>query len=103
MVYAAADGLEGLGLLQRCAVDLLITDVEMPRLGGRRFAARVRRMSPHLPVLFVSGSNAGDGFEGLGEPWAFLGKPFSFVALLEQVETLLARRGLCGPPVRVAG
>lgn len=74
-VIEAEDGLEALSLLSRkdpgIVVDLVITDVRMPRMGGRALAANLAqdRMSP--PVLFVSGSHMPSDLSG-----PLLRKPF---------------------------
>jgi CheY-like chemotaxis protein len=54
-VLEAADGESALGVLGRCAVDLLFTDVVMPGLNGFEVARRARRDRPALKVLFASG------------------------------------------------
>jgi two-component system cell cycle sensor histidine kinase/response regulator CckA len=60
-VLAAADGLEAISLAKNHAgeIDLLITDIVMPRLGGRELAEDLRRTMPDLKILFISGY-AGD-------------------------------------------
>ena len=60
-VLPAADGLEAIALAKRHAaeIDLLITDIVMPRLGGRELAEELRRSMPGLKILFISGY-AGD-------------------------------------------
>jgi PAS domain S-box-containing protein len=56
-VIAAADGEEALAACERHAgaIDLLLTDAVMPRLGGGELARRVRAMRPGVKVLFMSG------------------------------------------------
>jgi PAS domain S-box-containing protein len=56
-VLEARDGVEALGIAAAHAgpIDLLVTDVVMPRMGGVALARRLRAERPGLPVLFVSG------------------------------------------------
>ena len=56
-VLEAADGVDALGVL-RCfgrAVDLLITDVQMPRMMGTDLVQAVRSDYPNIPVVYISG------------------------------------------------
>ena len=57
VVHAAASGAEALGLLERLdrPVDVLLTDMVMPGMGGRELAERVLRQRPDTPVVFMSG------------------------------------------------
>ncbi len=75
-------------------LDLLLTDVVLPRMSGRELAARMRELRPSLPVLYMSGyadkAVLHNGF--LEEGAAFLEKPFSKSALLARVGELLRRR-----------
>jgi CheY-like chemotaxis protein len=94
-VLRAADGAAGLEHLRHRPVDMLITDLDMPIVNGRELAGRARAMWPDLPVLFISGSAADADFESdraVG-PSGFLSKPFSFSALMSEIENLLERRG----------
>ncbi len=63
------DGLAALEYLESHpqAVDLLLTDLVMPRMGGQELVERVRARWPRLPVLCMSGTPAALG-EG-PEPW----------------------------------
>lgn len=55
-VLSAEDGLDALSVLKReRSIDLLFTDVVMPRLNGFELAARAREAAPLLKVLFTSG------------------------------------------------
>ena len=55
-VVSAADGHEALAILRGdAAIDLLLTDVVMPGMGGRELAARLEAARPGLRVLFTSG------------------------------------------------
>jgi PAS domain S-box-containing protein len=69
-------------------IDLLISDVVMPHLGGFELAEALHRVRPALRVLLISGY-PGDRVPGDAE---FLAKPFSRETLLERVGQLIARR-----------
>jgi CheY-like chemotaxis protein len=91
-VIVAADAFDALRLLQQThiAVDLLVTDVQMPGMRGDALVHQIRASWPDLPVLFVSGEPA---FASLpdesGGRSRFLLKPFGPEELLETVKTLV--------------
>jgi len=95
-VTVATDGAEAVALLAGPAAPadlrLIITDLMMPRLGGRELVELIRRTRPGLRVLVMSGLASG---EPSGEPSgadagdAFLLKPFRPETLLQQVHALL--------------
>ncbi len=94
-VLEAAHGLEALETFERRAgpIDLVVTDVVMPQMGGRQLADRLAAMRPGTRVLFVSGYPADAvSAEGVSVPGtAFLQKPFTAGALLGEVKRLLER------------
>ena len=90
-VIEAGDGIEALAAADAAPpLALLVTDVAMPRMGGRELAARLRGRFPGLRTLFVSGYT--DGALGdAGDPaTAFLPKPFMSAELATAVRGLLA-------------
>jgi PAS domain S-box-containing protein len=92
-VLEAGDGEEALRLASEDQpIDLLLSDLRMPRLGGGELAKALRRAQPTLRVLFMSGyterSGVGDG-DGLARE-TVLQKPFSNADLLAAVEEALA-------------
>jgi DNA-binding response OmpR family regulator len=72
-------------------LDLLVTDVVMPTLLGTALAARIDRVRPGVPVLFISGYNEDPEAMWLREirSSAFLEKPFEATELLDAVRTRL--------------
>ncbi len=91
-VIEARDGKEALELAERHTgpLDLLVSDLVMPKVGGQELAARLTKSHPLLRVLFVSGypdEEASAG--GLGPHAAFLQKPCSPAALSSRVRELL--------------
>jgi signal transduction histidine kinase/ActR/RegA family two-component response regulator len=84
-VLEARDGREAIRVAAGypSRIDLLITDMVMPNLGGSELFAHLRLLRPDLRVLFVSGYTDEDMIRrGLkGEGSAFLQKPFTAKAL----------------------
>jgi signal transduction histidine kinase/CheY-like chemotaxis protein len=89
-VLVAPDGMDALHLLQDLAAepDLVLTDVVMPRMGGRELAAALRERHIHVPVLFMSGYQ--DGEEMPDDPrYSYIAKPFTPDALVDKVRRAL--------------
>ena len=61
-VLMASNGVEALEVLdrERIAVDLVITDVAMPKMRGDELARQIATRIPAIPVIFVSGYDSGD-------------------------------------------
>jgi CheY-like chemotaxis protein len=53
-VLTAADGLDGLHALSKSLPDLIISDLNMPRMSGFEFLAVVRERFPHIATIAVS-------------------------------------------------
>jgi PAS domain S-box-containing protein len=88
----AADGPAGLAVLRSQArVDLLITDVGLPGLGGRQLAEAARSLRRGMPIILITGY-AGAALDGLeaGADLAILRKPFPLDALTNRARSLLA-------------
>jgi len=54
-VVTAADGVEGLHSLSKSLPNLIISDLNMPRMSGFEFLAVVRRRFPHIATIAMSG------------------------------------------------
>jgi CheY-like chemotaxis protein len=81
-VEAAADGLEAVEKASRFALDLLVVDLMMPRLGGAETIQILRSLQPGLPVVVVSGLGKDEICARAPEAAIILQKPFSILQLL---------------------
>jgi two-component system, chemotaxis family, CheB/CheR fusion protein len=97
IVLQARDGREGLTICETHGgrIDLLVSDVVMPRLGGRELAEAAVKVRPGLKVLFMSGHTQDEVFRGsVAKGAAFLKKPFSADTFAKTVRaTLDAKAG----------
>jgi two-component system, cell cycle sensor histidine kinase and response regulator CckA len=96
----ASSGPEALELSSRHAgpIDLLLTDVVMPKMTGRELAARLRESRPNIKVLYVSGYTADIiGREGLLDQGVdYLPKPFTPPQLAAKVREVLGQSKAVG-------
>ena len=89
-VVVAQDGEEALDRAARHTIDVLLTDLSMPNVGGREVAERLREAQPDLKVIYMSGYAEDLPTGALPPSTSFLGKPFTFAELTETVRTLIA-------------
>jgi len=75
-------------------IHLLVTDVVMPRMGGRELASRLQHLRPGLKVLFASGytDNAIVHQGVLEDGTSFMQKPFTATALARKVREVLDKQ-----------
>jgi chemosensory pili system protein ChpA (sensor histidine kinase/response regulator) len=93
-VLTAKDGLDAVGQLQEHIPDLMLLDVEMPRMDGYELATQVRNNPDlkHIPIIMITsrtGAKHRDKAEKIGIN-RYLGKPFNETELLENINALLA-------------
>ncbi len=87
----AQDGKEGLDLISRGDIDLVITDLRMPNISGEKVLAKVASESPGLPVIVLTGHGSIDSaVEAMRNgAYDFLTKPLNLDRL-----TLIVKRAL---------
>lgn len=92
-VLVAHDGLEALELFKKKPIDLIITDVMMPRMDGYDLISEVQYLSPEQPFLFITAKTSEqDKIYGLSlGADDFIAKPFSQRELVLRVHNILRR------------
>ena len=87
---AASSGSEGLGVLRRQQVDLVITDYAMPHMDGRQLAAAIKKEWPDLPIIVASGF--AEMSPETEQSLCLLPKPFSEGELAMQIARVLEKK-----------
>jgi PAS domain S-box-containing protein len=92
-VVCAGGGLEALEALHTAgSIDLVVTDVVMPKMSGSEFAQQLMQLRPNTRLLYVSGYpddvvlQSGISMHGM----LYLQKPYSLKELAAKVQTLMA-------------
>lgn len=94
-VVSAYDGFEALAKFRSVGADIIVADVMMPKMDGFSMAREIRKLSPTVPLLFLTAKSSVDdveiGFEiGAND---YLKKPFELRELIARIKALLRRYG----------
>jgi len=92
-VFPAEDGAAALDILDREYIDLIISDIMMPRLDGYRLTRQLREANYKLPVLMIT---AKDGFDAMQQGYLagiddYMVKPIDVKEMLLRIGALLRR------------
>lgn len=97
-IVEAEDGEMALKMLQEYSVDLVVSDVMMPKMDGYEFCSKLKNNVEysHIPVILLTAKvSTNSKIEGLQSGAdAFIEKPFSTDHLLTQIDNLLTNRTL---------
>lgn len=94
-VLEATDGVDALSILKKNSkkIDLVISDVVMPKMGGQELAQEVRKLYPKLKIIMMSGYTDSqiirDGTEA--QSVNFIYKPFSIKSISKKVRDILEK------------
>ena len=94
-VLEAKDGVEAVAVAERHrgSIDLVLTDVVMPRLGGPELAEKIRALRPGVRILYMSGyaESLVESRGGLEPGVDFVQKPIAPLTLLTRIRDMLDR------------
>jgi hypothetical protein len=93
-VFSCSDGLRAFEVFaSRSDIDLVLTDLQMPRMSGLELSRIVSAARPGLPVVIISGAMIPDELLELiaASGWQFLAKPYRMPELLQIIHTQVMR------------
>lgn len=92
-VLTAGNGITGLDRFKAEGADLIVADVMMPKMDGFKMAKEIRKLSPIVPLLFLTAKSTIDDIEEGFEIGAndYLKKPFELRELIVRIKALLRR------------
>lgn len=92
-VVTAADGVAGIEKFKSEGADIVVADVMMPKMDGFSMARMIRKLSPTVPLLFLTAKSTIDDVEEGFEIGAndYLKKPFELRELMVRIKALLRR------------
>ena len=96
LVLEASNGQDALALVtaKQAEIDLVLSDMVMPGMGGAELAGRVRTLSPGVPVLLMTGYTE-EAITRSGERLLdeqIIEKPFTLHTMLQKIQTALATK-----------
>lgn len=103
-VFTANSGREGLELLEREAVDLVISDMRMPEMDGARFLEQVRERWPESKRILLTGFADIESTVAAinrGKIWCYISKPWSDQELIATVDQAVEHRRLAAENARL--
>lgn len=95
-VFTAKDGVEGLEVIKKEIIDLVIMDVIMPKKGGIETLMDIQSITKNMKIIIITGkvSKESDAFVTLVKNFGaskILNKPFKREELLSSVKELLEK------------
>ena len=89
-ITVAKDGKEGLELFQDKDIDLIISDINMPKMGGIEMSKYIRNINKNIPIILLSAHNEANIEEaawnvGINE---YLAKPLNLTDLIQALNKL---------------
>jgi CheY-like chemotaxis protein len=104
-VLTAEDGWEGLQVAKRLgtAIQVVLTDLIMPRIGGHELGMRLKCLLPHLKIVYMTGYlEQNDDNRGLVQDEFFVQKPFSRDVLIAKLDQVLRAERAPGTKIQTA-
>lgn len=98
-VITANNGMEALQIFSHMKIDLVITDLRMPKMDGWELMQRIKKISGTVPVVLITGYHSMYSRDMAEDSMAdgYISKPFSFVQIKQIVEALFLRMTEASP------
>ena len=92
-IFAVTGGIEGLEILEKEDIDLIITDFNMPLMNGLEFVKKVREKEKHLTILFCTSAEFTEHYtknKDLLNIFGVILKPFNRSDLVRAIENAIS-------------
>ncbi len=89
--YCAYDGQEGLELFKKYNYDIIVTDIQMPKLNGHEMMQEILKINKDIKVIFVSGHKEefyNEAFKEFKDNIEYIDKPISTEKLQNALERI---------------
>jgi two-component system nitrogen regulation response regulator NtrX len=95
-VDEAADGMEGVALVENCKYDIVLCDIKMPKMDGMEVLERIQRSSPDTSVVMISGhGNIDTAVETIKKgAYDYIAKPLDLNRLMITMRNAIDRASL---------
>ena len=105
VIFTATSGIEGLAVLEKEPIDLVISDMRMPEMDGAQFLEQVFARWPETKRILLTGysdSASTIAAINLGKIWRYVAKPWNDEEIVLIVEQALAHRRLLQENARLS-
>ncbi len=86
-IVVAADGKEGLELFKNSNFDLVITDINMPKMNGNDMMKEIRQINPNVPIIVTTAHNDENEINAMKEAGmnSYIMKPIDLTELVKEI------------------
>lgn len=86
-IVVAADGKEGLELFKNSNFDLVITDINMPKMNGNDMMKEIREINPNVPIIVTTAHNDENEINAMKEAGmnSYIMKPIDLTELVKEI------------------
>ena len=90
-VYTASDGYDALENMERHPMDIIVSDIHMPRMDGFKLMTEVKNRYPDIPIIPITGFGVSEAEKLAFEKGAdaFVAKPFHLKDLKNVIDSVV--------------
>jgi CheY-like chemotaxis protein len=90
-VHTAKDGIDALEYLEKAAIDIVVSDIHMPRMDGYTLMTEIKSRYPRTPIILITGFSVSEAKKMAFEKGAdaFVAKPFHLKDLKNVIDSVI--------------
>lgn len=91
-VHTAHDGMDALEYLEKTSMDIVVSDIHMPRMDGFTLMTEIKSRYPRTPIVLITGFSVSEARKLAFEKGAdaFVAKPFHLKDLKNVIESVVS-------------